>query len=277
MKPWPTRSGQRPGAAPQSQRGRLRHRWLSTTPGALTGVTTIHAAAVATDTPNGVARTSKGIWRGAAAPPTSTCTGAPAGLIDSVIDVTHDVRGAVRSPTLDRRQLGRPDTRSAAQRLRRLRPTRDRAVTARLGLRGAVPNDSGAAGQRRRVTCLCAEHTADAWVPICLVPGPSRIVRARQRCGRRRPAPAAEQRLRIYIAGQLFTVRADRRRLPAAGTVWTLRDYVGAITGGNGAAGGNDGPYSFTRGDPAVHRGGRRSAVDLRRGQHADAADGTRT
>lgn len=35
--------------------------------------------------------------------------------------------------------------------------------------------------------------------------------------------------------------------LPAAGTVWSLRDYVGAIGGGGGAVGaaGDDGPYSF--------------------------------
>jgi hypothetical protein len=38
---------------------------------------------------------------------------------------------------------------------------------------------------------------------------------------------------------------ADLSAWPAeAGTVWALRDYVGAITGGNGF-GGNDGPYAF--------------------------------
>ena len=35
--------------------------------------------------------------------------------------------------------------------------------------------------------------------------------------------------------------------LPAAGTVWTARDYVGAITGGNGF-GGSQGPYVFSDG-----------------------------
>jgi hypothetical protein len=33
--------------------------------------------------------------------------------------------------------------------------------------------------------------------------------------------------------------------LPAAGTVWTMRSYIGIITGGNGTSG-NLGPYKFT-------------------------------
>ena len=33
--------------------------------------------------------------------------------------------------------------------------------------------------------------------------------------------------------------------LPAEGTVWTLRTYVGAITGGQGA-GGDQGPYAYS-------------------------------
>ena len=45
----------------------------------------------------------------------------------------------------------------------------------------------------------------------------------------------------MYIAGNLFMFQTTT--LPA-GTVWALRDYVGAITGGNGF-GGNDGPYAF--------------------------------
>jgi hypothetical protein len=32
--------------------------------------------------------------------------------------------------------------------------------------------------------------------------------------------------------------------LPAAGAVWSMRDYVGAITSGNGYAS-NDGPYDY--------------------------------
>jgi hypothetical protein len=45
----------------------------------------------------------------------------------------------------------------------------------------------------------------------------------------------------MYIVGNLFMFQTTT--LPT-GTVWSLRDYVGAITGGNGF-GGNDGPYAF--------------------------------
>jgi hypothetical protein len=48
----------------------------------------------------------------------------------------------------------------------------------------------------------------------------------------------------LYVAGNLtmFELAAG---LPQAGTVWTLRTYVGAISGGRGAAG-DRGPYTFT-------------------------------
>jgi hypothetical protein len=51
----------------------------------------------------------------------------------------------------------------------------------------------------------------------------------------------AGQGYAMYIAGNLFMFQTTT--LPT-GTVWALRDYVGAITGGNGF-GGNDGPYAF--------------------------------
>ena len=49
----------------------------------------------------------------------------------------------------------------------------------------------------------------------------------------------------MYIAGDIFTFELAGGALPAAGTVWSLRQYVGAIKGGNGAAG-DLGPYSFS-------------------------------
>jgi hypothetical protein len=47
----------------------------------------------------------------------------------------------------------------------------------------------------------------------------------------------------LYLAGNL-TMFELAGGLPPAGTVWTLRTYVGAISGGRGAAG-DRGPYSF--------------------------------
>jgi hypothetical protein len=49
----------------------------------------------------------------------------------------------------------------------------------------------------------------------------------------------------MYIAGDMFTFELTGGALPAAGTVWSLRQYVGAIVGGQGAAG-DLGPYEFS-------------------------------
>jgi hypothetical protein len=57
--------------------------------------------------------------------------------------------------------------------------------------------------------------------------------------------PAGAAGFAMYIAGDMFTFELTGGVLPAAGTVWSLRQYVGAIVGGNGA-GGNLGPYTFS-------------------------------
>ena len=48
----------------------------------------------------------------------------------------------------------------------------------------------------------------------------------------------------LYLAGNI-SIFELAGGLPEAGTVWTLRTYVGAISGGHGAAG-DRGPYTFT-------------------------------
>jgi hypothetical protein len=53
----------------------------------------------------------------------------------------------------------------------------------------------------------------------------------------------------MYLSGHVFLFElAPGAALPTAGTVWTMRSYIGFVTGGNGAAG-NNGPYGFT---PAI-------------------------
>jgi hypothetical protein len=52
----------------------------------------------------------------------------------------------------------------------------------------------------------------------------------------------------MYLAGHIFLFElAPGGALPTAGTVWTMRSYVGVVTGGNGA-GGALGPYGFNPG-----------------------------
>jgi hypothetical protein len=52
----------------------------------------------------------------------------------------------------------------------------------------------------------------------------------------------------MYMPGDLFTFDLTGGVLPAAGTVWTLRSYVGAIRGGTGA-GGSFGDYVYSNPD----------------------------
>jgi len=47
----------------------------------------------------------------------------------------------------------------------------------------------------------------------------------------------------VYLPGHVFLMQMPA--LPAAGTVWAMRSYIGAISGGNGADG-SLGPYTFT-------------------------------
>jgi hypothetical protein len=50
----------------------------------------------------------------------------------------------------------------------------------------------------------------------------------------------------MYLAGHIFFFElAPGSAVPAQGTVWTMRSYIGYVSGGNGAAG-SLGPYSFT-------------------------------
>jgi hypothetical protein len=61
-------------------------------------------------------------------------------------------------------------------------------------------------------------------------------------------APAAGQGFGIYLAGHFFLMEMAAPTPPAAGTVWTMRTYVGAIRGGGGAVGtgGDLGAYGYS-------------------------------
>ncbi len=89
------------------------------------------------------------------------------------------------------------------------------------------------------------------------VPGPIAIYGGRHPDGeRQRRGPTRDSR--CTSPGHIFIFElAPGGALPAAGTVWTMRSYIGHVNGGNGAAG-PEGPYSFT---PAIDSGrSRRSA-----------------
>jgi hypothetical protein len=73
------------------------------------------------------------------------------------------------------------------------------------------------------------------------VPGPV-VIAADVAAAPVRPNPGFS----MYLAGHIFFFElAPGSAVPAAGTVWTMRSYIGNVNGGNGAAG-SEGPYSFT-------------------------------
>ncbi len=61
--------------------------------------------------------------------------------------------------------------------------------------------------------------------------------------------PATNNGFGMYILGDMFTFELAGGNVPAAGTVWALRKYVGAITGGHPSAantvGADEGPYAY--------------------------------
>jgi hypothetical protein len=59
----------------------------------------------------------------------------------------------------------------------------------------------------------------------------------------------------MYVNGDIFAFGLTGGVLPAAGTVWTLRSYVGGISGGVGLAG-NEGPYEFHNDDGSTLENG---------------------
>jgi hypothetical protein len=63
--------------------------------------------------------------------------------------------------------------------------------------------------------------------------------------------PAASPGFGMYVVGDKFTFELEGGALPAAGTVWTLRAYAGAITGGQGAAG-DFGKYVYSHPDSVL-------------------------
>jgi hypothetical protein len=60
-------------------------------------------------------------------------------------------------------------------------------------------------------------------------------------------APAAGAGFGLYVSGIYTMFELSGGTVPASGTVWTLRNYSGAVNGGNGVGGGNKGPYSFAQ------------------------------
>ncbi len=155
---------------------------------------------------------------------------ATAGLIDSVIDVTHNVPVAFKADFLGS-SYGVLNQ-SAALPSAGSFDNRTELTSTDFGCIEPLRSDPAA---QTRIACTAPAYVLSQQASI----GPIAFWDV---------SPATSQTsaftgtgFGFYIAGNLFTIQTAT--LPQ-GTVWSLRDYVGAISGGNGF-GGNDGPYSF--------------------------------
>jgi hypothetical protein len=154
-----------------------------------------------------------------------------AGLIDSVIDVTHNL--VVPFDSLRMNASFGLLTAATAQ------PTAgsfDGRVEVSMADFTCVPPVRSEPAPQGRVPCTTATPytlTRQAAIgPIVFFTGTNANVQTSTNTG---------QGFAMYLAGNTFLFQTTT--LPS-GTVWSMRDYVGGITGGNGFAG-SEGPYTF--------------------------------
>jgi hypothetical protein len=169
------------------------------------------------------------------------------GLVDSVIDATHNVPLAFDS-LVYRGGWG----------------ILNQANTPTAGAAGTVTASFDARAELTETDIGCVEPYRSFAQPqniiqcgtATLADGPAYVLRQTAVPGTiahfttspadaRTRAPAAENGFVLLIGGNVFMFQLTGGALPTAGTVWSMRDHVGAITGGNGY-GGNNGPYVFT-------------------------------
>jgi hypothetical protein len=209
--------------------------------GELAGVVAIHQD-IAYQTVQNLWRNVEGALAGAKRAADFNVYWGAGGVIDSVIDVTHDVPVPFRADKAG--ATWGILNQSAATGAGSLDARAELTVT---DMGCVEPFKSfptiGVAGGR--IACAAA-------TPYLLsntaIPGPIAYM-SPSIASAASNVPAAGPGFVMYLAGNLFTFElAPGGALPAAGTVWTMRSYTGAISGGHGDAG-DDGNYVFT---PAV-------------------------
>ncbi|HEU5219083.1 MAG TPA: hypothetical protein VFU23_10515, partial [Gemmatimonadales bacterium] len=224
--------------------------------GALTGVTTIFQNKCYQSSGGGGCRESTGIMAGAHRAADFNVYWGNAGVIDSVVDVTHNVVVTAPDDSIDTNGDGTKDT----------EVNWDKHVGGSWGIlnanaTGGGPNPDGSATVTPKDfacvepfrsyaagTFTCPAGTPAFTLSNTAVPGPVGFWSG----GTFPPAvpvvTAANAGFVLYIAGDIFAMEMTGGAVPANGTIWALRQYVGAITGGNGA-GGSEGPYAFSQPD----------------------------
>jgi hypothetical protein len=209
--------------------------------GALTGVKTIYEHR-AYQTVENLFRQFEGALGGAARAADFNVYWGAAGKVDSVIDVTHnvvvpfaadhiaDTWGILNQAATT--AGGSFDTRPADLTIA------DWACVEPLRSFGAV----GAAGGL--YTCTAPAPVLSNTVAlgsIALAAGNSTTSATNSV----KTAPARANGFSMYLPGHVFFFEMAAATPPAAGTVWTMRGYTGAISGGHGGGGGDEGNYAF--------------------------------
>ena len=201
--------------------------------GSLAGVTTIQMPH-AYETAEAQYRVVEGVLGGAQRAADFNLWWGAGGTIDSVIDVTHNV-----AVPLDSLRLG--GTWGV------LNPAAASAGGAFDGRSDVLTTmDFTCVEPLRSFTVVQGSYPCAA--PAFLlsrtaIPGPVAIW-DQEATGARTAAVRPGAGFALYLAGNI-TIFELIGGLPSAGTVWTLRTYVGAISGGKGAAG-DRGPYTYT-------------------------------
>jgi hypothetical protein len=195
--------------------------------GALPGVAVIHQD-LSYQTTNNIWRHIEGLLGGASRAADFNVYWGEGGTIDSVIDITHNVPVAF-SPN----------------------------VGASWGILNASATGTGSADASATLSAMdmgCVEPLLSSVFVQGTIPCTDAAYQLSQTAvlgpvGYVITGPAMQagtgQGFILYLPGHFSTFELPPGgTLPAAGTVWTLRTYVGAITGGQGE-GGDQGPYAF--------------------------------
>jgi hypothetical protein len=200
--------------------------------GVLPGVTAIFQALCYQAAGGGGCREHTGIGAGVKRAADYNVYWGEGGVIDSVIDITHGMPVPFNAAANASWGILNPSATTGANQ-------DGSPILTDLDFACVEPYRTFAAG-----AFVCAGPAAYA-LSNTAVPGPVGFFSG----GGYPPAvpivPAAGAGFGMYIVGEMFTFELEGGALPAAGTVWSLRQYVGAITGGQGA-GGDFGPYAYS-------------------------------
>ncbi len=226
--------------------------------GALPGVTTIHQTQCYQSAGGGGCRESTGIASAVKRAADYNVYWGEAGVVDSVMDVTHNVVVPFNASANASWGILNPATAAAGS------PDASATLT-NMDFACVEPFRTYAAGG-----FVCPDGTPAYALSTTAVPGTVGFFSG----GGYPPAVPITNGVTagfaMYIVGDMFTFELEGGALPPAGTVWALRAYVGSDRRGPGGGRGSRAvPVQQSRGHPAVYRGGCRAPVGLLDRGHA--------